>query len=69
MELNSLTALSPIDGRYGDKTKVLRPYFSEYALIYYRVLVEIRWYQYLAELDEIPELPPLSMISLQFLNK
>jgi len=69
MELNSLTALSPIDGRYGDKTKVLRPYFSEYALIYYRVLVEIRWYQYLAELDEIPELPPLSMTSLQFLNK
>lgn len=69
MELNSLTALSPIDGRYGGKTKELRPYFSEYALIFYRVLVELRWFQYLAELKEIPELPLLSEPSHEYLDK
>ena len=42
MELSALTALSPTDGRYADKTKALRPWFSEYGLIYHRVLVEIR---------------------------
>ncbi len=43
MELNSLTAISPIDGRYHAKTSELRPYFSEYALIKYRVIVEIKY--------------------------
>ncbi len=49
MELNSLTAISPIDGRYHGKTTELRPYFSEYALIKYRVLVEIKYLMALAE--------------------
>lgn len=57
MELTSLTSVSPIDGRYASKTEDLRPYFSEFALIYYRVFVEIRWYQFLATEAEIPELP------------
>ena len=48
MNLSSLTAISPVDGRYGSKTKDLRPIFSEYGLIYYRVLVEVRWLQALA---------------------
>lgn len=60
MELATLTAISPIDGRYGDKTADLRPIFSEYGLIRHRVLVEVRWLQALARHPGIPEVPPLS---------
>jgi adenylosuccinate lyase len=60
MELNSLTAVSPIDGRYGGKTENLRGTFSEYGLIYHRVLVEVRWLQSLAAHEQITEVPPLS---------
>jgi len=49
MILNSLTAISPIDGRYHAKTSELRPYFSEFALIKYRVIVEIKYLIDLAE--------------------
>lgn len=55
MELNKLTAISPVDGRYRDKVDELGNYFSEYALIRYRVLVEI---EYFIALCEIP-LPQL----------
>ena len=48
MELTALTALSPLDGRYGSKTAGLRDFFSEYALIRYRVIVEIEWLKALA---------------------
>lgn len=50
MELNLLTAISPIDGRYRSKTEKLAAYFSEYALIRYRVLVEIEYFIALCEL-------------------
>ncbi|HHM06454.1 MAG TPA: adenylosuccinate lyase [Gammaproteobacteria bacterium] len=60
MDLSSLTALSPIDGRYGAKTADMRPIFSEYGLMRHRVNVEIRWLQTLAEHPDIPEVPPLS---------
>jgi len=60
MELNALTAISPIDGRYGDKCDALRPIFSEFGLIRHRVLVEVRWLQLLAELPEIVEVSALS---------
>ena len=60
MDLTSLTAVSPVDGRYGNKSESLRPIFSEYGLIRHRVLVEIRWLQALAAHDGIPEVPPLS---------
>ncbi|HHJ13891.1 MAG TPA: adenylosuccinate lyase [Gammaproteobacteria bacterium] len=60
MELSSLTAVSPVDGRYGRKTESLRPIFSEYGLIRHRVLVEVRWLQALAGHEGIPEVPPLS---------
>ncbi len=60
MELNTLTAVSPIDGRYHDKVNELRPIFSEYGLIYFRVTVEIRWLQALADCPEIKEVPTLS---------
>ncbi|MDC1402984.1 adenylosuccinate lyase [Crocinitomicaceae bacterium] len=60
MILNSLTAISPIDGRYHSKTSELRPYFSEYALIKYRVIVEIKYLMALAEegiagMDDFPK--------------
>ena len=68
MELTALTALSPIDGRYADKTAELRPIFSEYGLIRHRVLVEVRWLQALARHPEIPEVPPLSAGAIQALE-
>ncbi len=55
MELNALTAVSPIDGRYHGKTKELADYFSEYALIKYRVKVEIEYFITLCELP-LPQL-------------
>jgi adenylosuccinate lyase len=60
MEFSTLTAISPIDGRYADKCTDLRPIFSEYGLIRHRVMVEIRWLQALANHPEINEVPPLS---------
>ncbi|HEY7776120.1 MAG TPA: adenylosuccinate lyase, partial [Kineobactrum sp.] len=60
MNLDSLSAISPIDGRYGNKTAALREVFSEFGLIRRRVLVEIRWLQHLATLPEVPEVPALS---------
>ncbi|MFT7179472.1 MAG: adenylosuccinate lyase [Oceanospirillaceae bacterium] len=60
MHLSSISALSPVDGRYGSKTAALRPYFSEFGLIYNRVLVEVRWLQRLAEHPQIGEVAPLS---------
>ncbi len=68
MELNSLTAISPIDGRYGRKTAALRAYFSEYGLIYHRVVVEIRWLQALSQHPEIIEVPTFSKIANQYLE-
>jgi len=60
MELSTLTAISPIDGRYGNKTVDLRPIFSEYGLIRNRVLVEVRWLQALAAHSEVQEVPAFS---------
>ncbi len=68
MSLFTLTALSPIDGRYASKTKLLRPIFSEYGLIRYRVIIEIRWLQTLAEHQLINEVPPFSATAQQHLN-
>ena len=60
LELKELTAISPIDGRYARHTGALRELLSEYGLIRFRVLVELRWFQCLASEPGIPELPPLS---------
>jgi adenylosuccinate lyase len=60
MELSALTAISPLDGRYGSKTIPLRAIFSEFGLIRARVEVEIRWLQRLADHDAIPEVPAFS---------
>src|SRR5690606_16499788 len=60
LPLSALTAITPIDGRYGSKVDSLRAIFSEYGLIRARVLVEIRWLQQLANHAQIKELPTLS---------
>ncbi len=60
MELCTLTAISPIDGRYGTRLAELRDLFSEYALIKFRVQVEIHWLEMLASVAAIKEVPPLS---------
>lgn len=68
MELSALTAISPVDGRYGAKVESLRSIFSEYGLIRYRVLVEIRWLQRLADTPEITEVPAFSEAARRFLD-
>ncbi|KAI7737344.1 hypothetical protein M8C21_028807 [Ambrosia artemisiifolia] len=60
MELSSLTAISPLDGRYRNKVKDLSPYLSEYGLIYYRTLVEIKWLLKLSQIPEVFEVPKFS---------
>jgi len=60
MEPSTLTALSPLDGRYASKTEALRNLFSEYGLMRQRVTVELGWFSVLADDDGIPEVPPLS---------
>lgn len=64
----ALTAISPIDGRYANKLKGLRPIFSEYGLIRFRVLVEVRWLQALAMHPLIAEVSPFSDSATQLLN-
>jgi adenylosuccinate lyase len=68
MDLSQLTALSPVDGRYGSKTEALRPVFSEFGLIHHRILVEVRWLQALAAHEGIPEVPALSAHAERVLN-
>lgn len=68
MMLSTLTALSPIDGRYSNKVDSLRPYLSEYGLIKARVIVEVRWLQALANNPAIAELAPFDSETNQFLN-
>lgn len=68
MELSALTAISPVDGRYGSKTTELREIFSEYGLIKYRVTVEARWLQALAAAEGIDEVPSLSAEANQILD-
>jgi adenylosuccinate lyase len=68
MELTALTALSPLDGRYASKTAALRDFFSEYALIKYRVIVEIEWLKALADDAAIAEMPPFSADAIGFLD-
>ncbi|MDQ7049729.1 MAG: adenylosuccinate lyase [Enterobacterales bacterium] len=60
MELSPLTAISSADGRYGSKTQELRAIFSEFGLIKYRVIVEVRWLQALAKHELIKEVPAFS---------
>ena len=69
MDLSLLTALSPVDGRYASKTNELREYFSEFGLLKYRVIVEVRWLQRLAETAELKEVPAFSAQANEHLNQ
>ncbi len=60
MELNALTAVSPVDGRYAGKTEALRPLFSEFGLIHQRVRVEVHWLLMLADHPGLPEVTTIS---------
>lgn len=68
MELSALTAISPVDGRYGSKASELREFFSEYGLIKFRVTVEVRWLQKLAATAAIIEVPAFSDSANALLN-
>ncbi len=68
MQRNRLRALSPVDGRYADKVGALRDTLSEFGLIRFRVLVEIRWLQWLSDQAAIGELAPLSSVMKDVLN-
>jgi len=69
MELSSLTAVSPVDGRYGDKVSALRAIFSEFGLLKFRVQVEVRWLQKLAACAEIKEVPAFDADANAFLDQ
>ena len=71
MNLSSsfLTALSPLDGRYSAKVAALRPYFSEFALIRYRVYLEIEWFKALCNATGIAEAPPLTTGTIAELDR
>lgn len=69
MQLDSLTALSPLDGRYAAKVETLRPIFSEYGLMHRRVMVEIAWLLALSEEPAIAELQPFSAAARVALQK
>ena len=66
--LSALNAVSPVDGRYGNKTIALRKIFSEFGLIRFRVEVEVRWLQQLSRHTGIPEVPPFSAATNAFLD-
>ena len=68
MQLSSLTAVSSVDGRYAERTAGLREIFSEYGLIRYRVIVEIRWFQALSASPEIPQVAGLSDAANTYLD-
>lgn len=68
MEANNLTALSPLDGRYYNKTESLKPLFSEYGLIKTRLEVEIKWLIFLAKQPSITELDNLNNNQINYLN-
>lgn len=68
MDIFALTAVSPLDGRYGSKTTDLRPIFSEMGLIRARVEVEVRWLQHLAAHPQITEVPAFSQQASELLD-
>ena len=68
MELTALNALSPLDGRYQSKVDPLRPFFSEYALIKHRALVEVEWLKALAAAPSIKEIQSFSSSTIQELD-
>ena len=69
MELNNLSAISPVDGRYGKATAALRDIFSEYGLIHSRAIVEVTWLITLADQPALADIPGLSDAGRHKLNQ
>jgi adenylosuccinate lyase len=73
LDATSLLSLSPLDGRYARKAAPLREYLSEYGLIRYRTLIEVRWLQHLADEPSIAELeslePPIKDVLNQIVDE
>ncbi|CAH1387684.1 adenylosuccinate lyase [Candidatus Nitrotoga sp. M5] len=69
MTLSTITALSPLDGRYHSRINSLRTYYSEFGLIRYRVLIEIEWLKALSLEAGIPEVKPFSTATLAYFDK
>lgn len=69
MQYSPLTAISPLDGRYQSKLTSLTSLVSEYGLIHWRLIIEIRWLMFLADLPHLTRLPPLDTNSRRFLEK
>jgi adenylosuccinate lyase len=69
MTASTIHAISPLDGRYATKTMSLSPFFSEFALMYYRLMIEIRWLESLSELPNMVELPVFDEDSKIFLEE
>ncbi len=67
--MNPISALSPLDGRYGAKLKALQPFFSEYGLIRYRLTVELEWFKALSEEPALTEIAPFTGATLQALDR
>ena len=68
MDLNTLTAISPLDGRYASKTEPLRALTSEFGLIRARTAVEIKWLIFLARTAKLPELAPIGSAQVEILE-
>lgn len=68
MAFSALTALSPLDGRYASQLDTLRPYFSEWGLIHYRLRIEVAWLIHLSDQTGIPEIPSFSPETREQLN-
>ena len=68
MTFDNLTSISPIDGRYSAKTGPLKAIFSEYGLIKYRLLVEVRWLEAMSKNSQISEVPEFSLKSKNVLS-
>jgi len=68
MKIEKLLSISPLDGRYSDSVQDLRSITSEYGLIRYRVIVEIKWFIHLSKNPKIKELPSLNIKDTRYLN-
>ena len=68
MKIETLTTISPLDGRYHLVNEDLRDVFSEYGLIKYRIKVEVEWFIHLSKQNNIPELPRLSLKDTLYIN-
>ena len=66
--IDTLDAISPVDGRYASKTRKLRAFTSEHALIFYRVLVEVKWFKFLSAEKGISDLPKFDAQSTDILD-